>query len=329
MKKHFLILLSLFAGVIPAFSQIMPDNSVQVVAYWNLGDKYDYQIENTKYRIERGDTTIIEMSAKLLEFEVVGADEEKGYRVKVTTLDSQYSNPTQAAISEKWTEYFGEDVQYFETNPLGYFLRVLPVEGLEKKTKALAKDITDVLIKNNPGVDRAPVQAVISQLLSPEAIQASTEAELRPLFFYHGARLDFDREYSFIEEVPSLWGNGHIKMNASFWADKEYTDEVSVVLHMQGKADDEQLKPLLISLLSSAVNAISPNERLNDEVAPAIQEAVDNAKLSMDDYQFEEVHLDSGWPLTWVLNRSMKFEIGDKEREEVLVKTIEMLPEEE
>jgi len=54
MKRHFLILLSLFAGVIPAFSQIMPDNSVQVVAYWNLGDKYDYQIENTKYRIERG-----------------------------------------------------------------------------------------------------------------------------------------------------------------------------------------------------------------------------------------------------------------------------------
>ncbi len=49
----------------------------------------------------------------------------------------------------------------------------------------------------------------------------------------------------------------------------------------------------------------------------------------MDDYQFEEVHLASGWPLTWVLNRSMKFEIGDKEREEVLVKTIEMLPEEE
>ena len=48
MKKVFLPLVGLLAGLLPAFAQMMPDSTVQVVAYWNVGDKYLYQVENIK-----------------------------------------------------------------------------------------------------------------------------------------------------------------------------------------------------------------------------------------------------------------------------------------
>ena len=101
MKRLIPILAGLFAGIMPAFAQMLPDSTVQVVAYWELGDKQKYQVETAKYRIAQGDTTVVEKSAEIFEFEVVAADEEKGYRVKVTSLETQYSDPAMRPLKRR------------------------------------------------------------------------------------------------------------------------------------------------------------------------------------------------------------------------------------
>ena len=150
MKKLIPLLAALFAGMIPAFAQMLPDSTVQVVAYWSLGDKQKYQLESVKYQIAQGDTTVVEKTAQILEFEVVAADEEKGYRMKVTTLETEYSDPTKEAVDEAMQEQLGSVAYYFETGPNGEFLRVLPVEGLEEKQEAVAQAVVEAVKKKNP-----------------------------------------------------------------------------------------------------------------------------------------------------------------------------------
>ena len=145
MNRPVSLLVGLFAGILPASAQMLPDSTVQVVAYWALGDKQIYQAESAKYKIEQGDTTVVEKSASILEFKVVSADEEKGYRLQVTTLESQYSDPTQEAIDEAMLKLLGSDSFYFETGPHGDFLRVLPIEGLEEQQEALVQAVWEAV----------------------------------------------------------------------------------------------------------------------------------------------------------------------------------------
>lgn len=44
MKKTALLLFFILTGL-SAAAQMMPDSTVQFVAYWNIGDKYQYNFE--------------------------------------------------------------------------------------------------------------------------------------------------------------------------------------------------------------------------------------------------------------------------------------------
>ena len=74
MKRSILLLFSFFACLISASAQMMPDSTVQVIAYWEVGDKYNYQVEDSKYKVKNGtDTTDVERAAHLLTLEIVDA----------------------------------------------------------------------------------------------------------------------------------------------------------------------------------------------------------------------------------------------------------------
>lgn len=328
MRKYYLAFISLFAGFSSAFAQMMPDSTVQVVAYWNVGDKQHYQVDNVKYKIENGDTTVVEKSAEILEFEVVAADEEKGYRVKVTTMESQYSDRTQEILSEKWREKFGPSVQYFETGPDGEFLRVLPIEGLDEQLQSLTETVVDALMKNDPGIDRMQILPLLRQMLTPEAMMASAAGEISPLFMYHGVRLGLDEVYEIEDEIPMAIGNGTIKMKGRFGVDKEFTDDYSVVLHMVKSAEGEQLKPILQSIVGSVVQAMTSNPDEAGEASAAVEEVYRNASISMEDYVYEEVHLGSGWPIDWSFSRETQVEIDGQKQGQLIEKTVRIIIEE-
>ena len=327
MRKYRLLIVCLFAGFIPAFAQMMPDSTVQVVAYWNLGDKQHYQVDNVKYKIVQGDTTVVEKSAEILEFEVVAADEKTGYRVKVTTMESQYSDQTKEILNEKWNERFDPSVQYFETDPNGEFLRVLPFEGSDEQLEALAVAVVDALVEKDPELDRNQFLALVRQLLSRESMVTAATGELAPLFMYHGTRLGLDEVYEIEDEVPAIIGNGTLKMKGRFGVDKEYSDDYSVVLHMVKEADQEQLKPFLQAIIGSTVQAMTANPAEVEDASAAIEEVYKNARMSMEDYIYEEVHLGTGWPIEWSFSREIQVEIDGQGQGQIQEKTFRIIIE--
>ena len=79
MKKILLLFVCLAANLLPGRAQMMPDSTVQVVAYWKLGDKQYYRYESTQFKIKQQDTVVAKRSAGIISMEVISADEEKGY----------------------------------------------------------------------------------------------------------------------------------------------------------------------------------------------------------------------------------------------------------
>lgn len=328
MKRLIPILAGLFAGILPAFAQMLPDSTVQVVAYWELGDKQKYQVESAKYRIAQGDTTVVEKSAEIFEFEVVAADEEKGYRVKVTSLETQYSDPAKEAIEEAILKQRGPDAYYFETGPNGEFLRVLPIEGLEEQQETLAQAVWEAVKEKRPEVAQLNMLPLIRQTLTPEAIVLTATGVISPLFMYHGNRFDLDDEYPIEDEIPAVIGTGTLKMTGSFWVDEDMTDDYSVVLRMYKEADQEQLRPLIESILGNLLQTMAPTPEDADEAQAAVNEAFQNARMSVDDYLYEEIHLATGWPIDWSFSREVLIEIDGEQQSQLVETNIRIIVEE-
>ena len=328
MKRLIPILAVLFAGIMPAFAQMLPDSTVQVVAYWALGDKQKYQVETAKYRIAQGDTTVVEKSAEIFEFEVVAADEEKGYRVKVTSLETQYSDPAKEAIEEAIQKLRGADAYYFETDPNGEFLRVLPIEGLEEQQETLAQAVWEAVKEKRPEAAQLNMLPLIRQTLTPEAVVLAATGVIAPLFMYHGSRFDMDEEFPVEDEIPAVIGGGTLKMTGTFWVDEDMTDDYSVVFRMYKEADQEQLRPLIESILGTLMQTMAPTPEDADEAQAAIGEAFQNARMNVDDYLYEEIHLGTGWPLDWSFSREVLIEIDGEQQAQLVETNIRIIVEE-
>ena len=328
MKKLIPLLAGLFAGIIPAFAQMLPDSTVQVVAYWSLGDKQKYQLESTKYKVAQGDTTVAEKSAQILELEVVAADEEKGYRLKVTTLESQYSDPTKEAIDEVMQERLGSVAYYFETDPYGGFLQVLPVESLEGQQEALAQAILEAVKKKNPASGQLNLLPLIRESVTPEAVVLAATGEISPLFMYHGNRFDLAEEFPIEDEIPAIVGNGTMKMTGSFWIDEELTDDYSVVLRMYKEADPEQMKPFIETLLGNILESMAPSPEDGQDAQTAIEEAFRDARINVEDYLYEEIHLGTGWPIDWNFSREIRIEAEGRQQGQIVETNIRIIVDE-
>lgn len=328
MKRLIPILAGLFAGLMPAFAQMLPDSTVQVVAYWELGDKQKYQVESAKYRIAQGDTTIVEKSSEILAFEVVAADEEKGYRLKVTSLETQYSDPTKEAIEEAILKQRGADAYYFETGPNGEFLRVLPIEGLEEQQEALAQAVWEAVKEKRPEAAQLNLLPLIRQTLTPEAVVMTATGLISPLFMYHGNRFDMDDEYPIEDEIPAFIGSGTLKMAGTFWVDEDLTDEYSVVLRMFKEAGQEQLKPLLGAIMDTFVQSLASTPEDADEAQAAVNEALQTATMTVEDFLYEEIHLASGWPIDWSFSREVLIDIDGEQQSQLVESNIRIIVEE-
>ena len=330
MKKTILLLLGLFGCLFTAFAQMLPDSTVQVVANWKVGDKLQYEYESLDYKINGADTTLTKSSYEVIELEVVEHNEDNGYRFKATYLVEDYSDSVVRILSNISDKYRGNSAYYFETNNLGAFSRALPVEGVGEIPEAMLQEVMDSLAKAKPEtvIAREPIVALLRQIYTPEMMTQSVVTEFSPLFFFHGVKYELDREYSYEEETPALIGNQNIKMDATFWADGEDTDDYSALLCLYKEANEEQLKPFMISFLMQVIKPMFPDEN-SEEAKAALDEIFGQSKMEMKDIMWEEVHLPTGWPLNLVFTRTVHVKAAENESTLLQKKTFKAILEDD
>ena len=69
------------------------------------------------------------------------------------------------------------------------------------------------------------------------------------------------------------------------------------------EAGQEQLKPLLGTILDTLVQSLASTPEDADEAQAAVNEALQTATMTVEDFLYEEIHLSSGWPLDWSFSR--------------------------
>ena len=335
MKRSILLILGFLAGIIPAFAQMSADSTtVQIIAYWKVGDKYNYQVEETQYKILNGtDTTDVMRSAHLVTYEIVDATDST-YRVRVKTDDYQHSNYETAAIVDEVTELFGNMPFEFETNQYGAFKRLIisddDLQRYYKEMEAILERMTAG--KGLTDEVREATMSMVRDIFTKEKIEQIYIAEFKPLIQFHGLWMKIGVEVPYETEAPSLFGDGeNIKMNGRFWADEELTDDYSVVIREEEVVDEGDMQKLVLAVINKTLGALasSIDEENMEEARKEIDSVIGSMKIEVNTSIFEEIHLDTGWPLYFEFEKDSVVKVEDMEQRQVQFQSVSILLDDE
>ena len=330
MRRFLTLFATLLWAVATASAQMMPDSTVQVCAYWEVGDKYTFLVEESKYKVtNQMDTSAVELSGHLLTLEVVDATDST-YRVRVKTDDYKHSDYARDAMTEEITQQFGNLPYEFETDEYGVFKRVF----ITDEDLAAVYPILDAVVDNSAqsqgldGEGRAALKQMMRTVFTRERIMQIYEEEVTPLLGMFGLRLTPGEEVEYQMEVPSVFGDGSIiQWDGVFWADKELTDDYSVILINESTADGESMRKYLSTFLGTMFDTLG--DKADGQVRSETETLMESAEISLAERAIEEIHLDTGWPLSFDYKRVLWIKAGDFEQEQVQTKSIEILLEDE
>ena len=309
-------------------AQMMPDSTVQIVAYWNVGDRVDYLFSEEKYDIDDEDETMTASSSETVRYEVLAATDST-YTLGITSLDG-FS--THLSLSEKELSSIPEFSLRVRMSQLGEFLALENLEeilaALDKAVPALRKaTLAAMTPEEQKAVDKKGLDAYLRQMIASEQfVDKIAELYLTP-FFYHGSRLDTTMTYSFDNAFAAL-GDESLEMVTYFKVDPELTDDYSAVIRQETVAEDVNLAPLVLGSLGPiAENMFKGTAISREEIKEGLQDL--QIQAAFEEYTVEEIQLETGWPLAWVFDRYVTATEDGKTQGKHIFKQIKLVTEEE
>ena len=321
MKKNLIALLCILLAAPTLSAQMMPDSTVQVVAYWEVGDRMDYTLLERQYTFDaEHNETQISSSSQTLRFEVVDA------------TDSTYT----LALRQDEILSIGDNIEYtekekaalktdtpllFKTTHLGVLLGIENLDERLEEFRQMLPIYTDAAWRNltpdqRKNTTRKDLENLLGGLLgTEEALSKSFLDDVTPLFFFHGTRLDTTQVYSYEQDIPGILGDVTITLPTEFRVDPELSDDYSVVIRMETEGDEEQLLPFLrdfyFTIYKQATGATDADyESFKIGYDEGIKK--NPVKAFIGQYITEEIHLGSGWPVQWVFDRYVELSQGEQ-----------------
>jgi len=330
MKKLYALLPILAALLVPgkASAQMLPDSTVQVVAYWEVGDQVDYLFTEEKYEINGEDETMKSSSSETVRFEVAAATDST-YTLLITSLDGFATNLN---LSDKDLAAFPPFNLRVRMSDLGEFQEL---ENLDEILKALDKmvplfkkaTLASLTPEEQKAIDKKGLEDYLRQSMASESFVNKILQQYLVPFIYHGARMDTTRTYSFMNNFEAVIGEKSLNLETRFKVDPELTDEYSVVIRQETVADGVDIIPLLQGFLGPlAENLYSGAGRSREEVEAELSKL--RLEAVFEEYNVEEIELATGWPLVWVFDRYVTVTENGETRGAHNYKKIKILSEE-
>lgn len=279
---------------VSSHAQMPSDSLVQLVAYWELGDKFSYNTSTTKSQIVGKDTTVVEYETDITTYEVVAAD-DKMYRLRYTTSNESSNNPLYAPVYDVIHKLTALSPIEFETDELGSFQRMLPLEWDKLTDAALEEFINGAVEKNDTLKEgKEMFSNMLRSLIQPSTFQMAYQSSIEETLKYHGLQYKIGEEYSYQYESPNLFvpdGNT-ITMNCVYWIDEDNTDEDFLTIRSYQEADQDDFKETVKTMLKNVIG--SAGEDLPEE---ELEKAIASMDVSITTNGVARFHLGSGWPI--------------------------------
>jgi len=290
MKRIIILLLEVLA-FFPSYAQInMQDSTVQVVAYWEKGEKLSYVLTKSKYKINNTDSvltrqikyvdvTVVDSTAKSYISEwvihkpevIVGQNELKKILSEVTSLKYR-----------------------IKTNELGVFQELLNWKEIKKENQNLITRLSKNY-KNNPIITDL-LKSMTKQISTKEGVLKMSE-DILHFYFFYGLIYKLGEPVESSSKVPFLFSDRTLDSKCKIGVMELFPEEEYSILYYTEFVEPAQVKEACNSMFNSLVKADVDMFKSSDN---EMYVSEDSYILTLS----SGIH-ESGWPLYWIYTKSM------------------------
>lgn len=317
MNKYLnLILVLIFTT--PLFSQV-DTTKVAFVAYWSIGDSYDFKVSKTKQQWKEGKLTIDQKQEYIANFSVIDST-ENSYTINWSydnDIGSTYKIPEE--LLENFSKYKLTEIKY-KTSEVGAFLEILNWKEVGEIMNNMFDDIVQVLGEKDKKIQKTLKTALESfrQIYSSkQGIEQLVMKELQSFHFPMGLEYNITEPIVYDEEIPNMFGGKPINANSKLYFENVDFEESFCTVKKEMSLNPNDTKEMLKQVFTQMM--LKPNGlKLDDK---GMEKALQTAVFKIEDRNIYEYYYNPGIPHRIETTRESIIDI-DKEKGKRIDKTI-------
>lgn len=298
------LLLILIMGLltIPLLSQ---DDSTKVafVAYWSVGDSYDFRITKSKQNWKKDILVKNEHQSYISTFKVVD-ETDTSYTINwsyETDLENNFFVP--AKLLERFSKYKTTEIKY-RTSELGRFLEVLNWREVSDIMNNMFDDILEIVGEN----DNKKQEYLKNVLLpfkqmysSKQGIEVLVLKELQYFHFPMGMEFDITEPYTYDEVLPNMLGGNPLNAIAIIYFEDVDFENGTCIMKQELSLDPVSTKIMLTQLFTRM--------KLNNY---SVTKALETAVFKVDDINTFKYYFNPGIPIKIESKREFFLDINNE-----------------
>lgn len=235
-----------------AHSQINPDDStVQVVAFWEKGDKLQYKVTNETVKLKGKDTTTHERSVSYYDVSVT-KETKKSYTLQwvCTSCNVKTESPILRRLSKGCK---GMKIIY-ETDEMGEFKKFVNMKQIkkqmEKSYKEVKKDLESITKM------KEQIEQLEKNALTESAIEDNALSFIHLFHSFHGRQFKLKELLQGDLKEPNLLGGEDFDAKFSLSLDSINFSEEFSIIKMEEVIDKEQFRNETLKYATKVVKSM-------------------------------------------------------------------------
>ena len=261
---------------------VSAQNERSITAKWKVGDKQEYVMEGTTYKItENGDTTLT--SHGMYDFYVsVLENNQDGYVLKVDYPTSIYSK--QLGLKLKG---IGDVISIkVATGKDGSLIGVNNPDCVITLCRQIIEEAMKLPQMKAQGLEEKDMRAILESVMSPERMIESFSKDIQILLWPFGIELEPGYEYS--QDSQVVVGQSIIPVEYTYYLAPQVTGQTYSEIYMETEYDSDSLAPFIYSFLSDIMDNIEnkgkyDKDEFKSESTKYKIEVMDNYAAGIDD----------------------------------------------
>jgi len=239
--------------IMPLFAQInMADSTVQVVSYWDKGEKQNYTITLEKIKLKGEDTTSKELISYDVEVSVTGAT-KNSYTVQWDYKNFKTNDKNE--LTQELSKINKNMQVIYKTDEMGGFIEVINW----KEIRAYNQKAIAVLRKKfgtAPEIEKM-LKQIENSFSTKEAIEAASIKDIQQFHSFHGGKYKLHEEISDKIKVPNVLTNIPFDADYSLYLDEINETDNNYILRSSQVVDSTQLMDATFQFLSNLAKSMN------------------------------------------------------------------------
>jgi hypothetical protein len=254
------------------FAQInAADSTVQVIAYWDIGQQENYVVSTEKYKIYGKDTTGIERVRYDVQMTVLEEDE------KTYTLEWRYKNIVVEhpdPVMQRLMNLSQNMRVVFTTDELGGFKEVINHEEMQRYIAKAAEGLRAEFPSSLPYIDQ-----VTKTYSSKEAIESVSIKDVHQFLLFHGGKYKLDEILEGDTKMPNVFGPEPFNGTFKVYLEEFDEEEDDYVMSSTEAVNPAQLTEATFQYLVRIANSMNSTPPKKEEIGQLRNEIVTRSRL--------------------------------------------------